>query len=292
MARPREAMASALRRIPDFQRINRAALAGHARLFVHPGYARLVNTEPYVKRLIPLLIILFVVAVGTMRGVALYQAHEQVSVAAEQNLALFATAVSSNISESAADISLAEPSETLQGHLENALPRLTAERGRLVLLLDPEGRIVATAPRQAGMAGSYLEEIANASEPLVTLGERAGVLTLALASGEDVMAAVNHNQEGFGSVAVLQPTAGVFAEWRQAVSRETTVFVATSIVLVILGFAFHAQAARAQEAELDLFGDAGPLPHGAPPRPFGPVGMGPLARRDLLVAVDVRDSRA
>ena len=291
MARPREAMASALRRIPDFQRINRAALAGHARLFVHPGYARLVNTEPYVKRLIPLLIILFVVAVGTMRGVALYQAHEQVALNAEQNLSLFTTAISSNISESAAGLSLAEPSETLQGQLENALPPYASERGRLVLLLDPEGRVVATAPRQAGMAGSYVEEIVEGSEPILTLGERAGVLTLALRSGEDVMAAVNHNAEGVGSVAVLQPTSGVFAEWRQAVSRETTVFVATSIVLVILGFAFHAQAARAQEAELDLFGDAGPLPYGAPPRAFRTLGVGPVARRDLLVAVDVRDSR-
>ena len=60
---------------------------------------------------------------------------------------------------------------------------------------------------------------------------------------------MHHNLDGVGSIAVLQPTSGVFAEWRRTVSREATVFVATSIVLVILGFAYHAQAARAQEAD-------------------------------------------
>ena len=47
----------------------------------------------------------------------------------------------------------------------------------------------------------------------------------------------------------MQPTSGVFAEWRRTVSREATVFVATSVVLVILGFAYHAQTARAHEAD-------------------------------------------
>jgi two-component system cell cycle sensor histidine kinase PleC len=249
MTRPREAMASALRRIPDLQHVHRAALAGHARLFVHPAYARLVNSEPYVKRLIPLLIILFVVALGAMRGVALYQAHQQVELSAEQNLALLATAVTSNLAESVSAVSLAEPSEALQGQLENALPPLSTTFGRLILLMDPEGRIVAAAPPQAGMAGRYLEEVVEGSEPLVTLGERAGVLSLTLASGDDAIATVHHDYDSIGSIAVVQPASGVFGEWRQTVSREATVFVATSIVLVILGFAFHAQAARAQEAD-------------------------------------------
>ena len=60
---------------------------------------------------------------------------------------------------------------------------------------------------------------------------------------------MHHNLDGVGAIAVMQPTSGVFAEWRRTVSREATVFVATSIVLVILGFAYHAQTARAHEAD-------------------------------------------
>jgi two-component system cell cycle sensor histidine kinase PleC len=238
-----------MRRIPDWKRLSRAALAGHAGLFVHPAYARLVNGEPYVKRLIPLLIILFVLALGGMRAVALFQAHSEIEQNAGMRLSLLAKSIAGDLADSAAAISFAEPSETLQGLVENALPPLATGSGRSFLVINPEGKIVATVPRQAEIAGSYIDEVLGASQPLTTLGDRAGVLRLTLVSGEDVIATVHHGEGGIGSLAVLQPLSGVFADWRQTLSREAAVFVATSIVLVILGFAFHAQAARAQEAD-------------------------------------------
>jgi two-component system cell cycle sensor histidine kinase PleC len=242
-------MASAVRRTADSQRLDRAALAGHARLFIHPAYARLVNGEPYVKRLIPILIILFVLALGGMRGVALFQARADIEAGAQLHLSLIAKAVASDLADSAVPVSLSQPTEALQGQLENAIPPLATATGGSVLLVDPAGRIVAMAPRQPETVGRYLDDLLGASQPLTTLGERAGVLPLTLMSGEEVMATVHRGPGGTGSIAVLQPTSGIFVEWRQTVSREATVFVATSIVLVILGFAFHAQAARAQEAD-------------------------------------------
>ena len=248
MARPRGAMASALRRIPDLRRVDPSALAGHARLFVHPAYARLVNSEPYIKRLIPVLIILFVAALGIMRGVALFEGRSDIEASAEQRLALIAKAVTSELAE-AGFLALGEASEALQGQLENALPPLAIAAGRSVLLLDPQGMIVAAVPREPPVTGRYIDEILGASQPLTTLGERAGVLRVTLTSDEDVIATVHLNADGMGSVAVMQSISGVFAEWRRTVSREATVFVATSLVLVILGFAYHAQTARAQEAD-------------------------------------------
>ena len=103
--------------------------------------------------------------------------------------------------------------------------------------------------REPDLVGRYIDEILGPSQPLTTLGDRAGVLRLTLPSEEDVIATVHHNLDGVGAIAVLQPTSGVFAEWRRTVSREATVFVATSVVLVILGFAYHAQTARAHEAD-------------------------------------------
>jgi len=249
MTRPRGAIASAFRHIPDFKRLDSAALAGHARLFIHPAYARLVNTEPYIKRLVPILIVLFVVALGGMRAVALYQGHSETQAAAELRLSLIAKAVVSELAQSGMPLSLAEPSEMLQGQLENALPPLATDLRRQILLMDPQGLVVAATPRESQMIGRYVDEILGASQPLTTLGERAGVLKLTLADDEEVIATVHHNLDNVGAIAVLQPTSGVFAEWRRTVSREAAVFVATSIVLVILGFAYHAQTARAHEAD-------------------------------------------
>ena len=249
MARPRGAIASAIRHTPDLQHLNSAALAGHARIFIHPAYARLVNSEPYLKRLIPILIVLFVVALGAMRVVALYQARDEAENAADVRLALIAKAIVSELAQSGTPLSLAEPSETLQGQLENALPPLAADQGRQILLMDPQGMVVAASPREPGLLKRYIDDILGPGQPLTTLGERAGVLRITLSDGNDVIATVHHNLDGVGAIAVMQPTSGVFAEWRRTVSREATVFVATSVVLVILGFAYHAQTARSREAD-------------------------------------------
>jgi two-component system cell cycle sensor histidine kinase PleC len=253
MAWPRGAVASAIRRIPHFphfRSLDRAALAGHARLFVHPAYARLVNSEPWIKRLIPILIVLFVGALGIMRGIALYNAHAEAEASAELRLALVAKAIASDLAGSSLPVSLAGPSEVLQGQLENALPPLATEDGRIVMVTDPQGRIVAMTPRRVGWIGRWLDEILGPGQPLTTLGERAGVLPVTLASGEDVIATIQRDGATSGSVAVLQPISGILAEWRQTVSREAAVFVATSVVLLILGFAFQAQTARSEEADV------------------------------------------
>jgi two-component system cell cycle sensor histidine kinase PleC len=248
MTRPRGAMASAMRWFPESKRSDAAALAGHARLFAHPAYTRLVNSEPYVKRLVPILIILFVLALGGMRAIAVFQAHTDIEESAALRLQLIAKAVAGELSDAGTHFSLAT-SEGVQGILENSLPPLATAVGRRILLVNPEGRITATAPGHSEVAGNHFDDIVGGSQPLTTLGDRAGVLRLTLASGEDVLATVHHVNNAMGSIAVLQPLPSVFSDWRRTVSREAAVFVATSIVLVILGFAFHAQAARAEEAD-------------------------------------------
>src|SRR5690606_37765619 len=130
--------------------------------------------------LIPILIILFVVALGSMRAVALHQAHGEVAANAEVRLSLIAKAVTTDLSQSAAGLSLAEPSSALQGLLENALPPLATNAGRHIVLTDPQGLALAAAPAGGNLVGRYLDEILGSSQPLTTLGERAGVLRLSL----------------------------------------------------------------------------------------------------------------
>jgi two-component system cell cycle sensor histidine kinase PleC len=249
MARAPAAFASAVRRIPNFKRLNRAALLGHARMFVHPAYARLVTSEPFVRRLIPLLIVIFVMTLGVMRGVALYEKRQIVEADSQTMLLLIAKAVSVGLAETASQIPQAMPPETMTGILVNALPPNATANGRLVSITDGEGRIVATAPEMPNLTGVYLDKQLGPAQPLTTLGERAGVMRLTGPDGEGIYATVIHGSDSIGSVAVLQTEAALFGEWRRQVSSEVSVFVGTSLVLVILGFAYHAQTARAEEAD-------------------------------------------
>jgi two-component system cell cycle sensor histidine kinase PleC len=162
----------------DLQRLSRTALGGHAGLFIHPAYARLVNGEPFIKRVVPLLIILFVVALGIMRGVALVQARGEAEVNAELRISLLAKAVARDMMDASAPASLAAPTEALQGQLENALPPRATGKGRTILVMDPQGYILRSRRARPELVGKHLDTVLGAAQPLTTLGEQAGVLPL------------------------------------------------------------------------------------------------------------------
>ena len=51
----------------------RATISGHARLIAAPAYQRLLAAEPLLRKLIPILIVIFLLIVGAARFVELYQ---------------------------------------------------------------------------------------------------------------------------------------------------------------------------------------------------------------------------
>ncbi len=251
MVRAHAAFTSAIRRIPELRRLNRAALLGHARLFVHPAYIRLVQTEPIVRRAIPILIVLFVAALGVMRALAVYEQRNVMTVDAQYAISLIAKSIAADIE--AADVApYAGNPQTMSGVLLNVLPEPARAKGRTVLLADGTGKITAQHPRQSAEDGpgpATLDDYLGAGQVLTTLGSSAGVMRLTRPGGEVVIATVHTTSDQSTSVAVLQNEATIYAPWRRIISREATVFVATALVLVILGFAYHTQAARAEEAD-------------------------------------------
>ena len=92
-----------------------------------------------------------------------------------------------------------------------------------------------------------------------------------------------------GSLLVIHPRDAVLAAWRSDVAQIVTLFVVTLGVLMLLGRAFHWQAAKAAEADRTLPVATQAARDGADARPLRPVGLGPRARAHVLVALDVRD---
>lgn len=254
MARAPGSIASAFRRLPDHRRLDRAALLGHARMFIHPAYARLVACEPLLRRLVPLLIILFVLALGLLRLLALFEERDTVDERARARLMLIAKAVVTDLGELQERVPVSSAPEAIRGVLINSLPPRATSAGRVLMVADPQGTILAVEPGPAAYIGRSLDEVLGPSQPLTTLGQSAGVMPVTTPGGEEVFATVHRGEGRIGFVTVLQPESALFGEWRREVSREAAIFVATSIVLVLLGFAYHAQRVRAAEADF-IYGE-------------------------------------
>jgi two-component system cell cycle sensor histidine kinase PleC len=138
---------------------------------------------------------------------------------------------------------------SLLNTLADALPPGATSDGRRIFVTDPDGVIVATAPRRIDDEGIPLVRIIGEAQPLTTFGARAGVLEIALSDEAFAFATVHHLGGTLGSVAVIEPTEYVFDDWRADVSLNVTIFIGTSAILLVILYGYFAQSSRANEAD-------------------------------------------
>src|SRR5581483_9168513 len=216
MARAETVRPSIARRLPfagmSFAR--RAIVSGHARLLAQPAYQRLLAAEPFLRKLIPVLIVIFLLLVGLARFVELSQLRSEREYEAREALGMMATVLANAIDQSRSQRSAATVSlDDLSAALGEALPPAATGKGRHIYLTDRNGTIVATAPRAPEQEGLALTRIIGEGQPLTTFGARAGVLEIPLADQSNALATLRFLADG-SSVAVVQPMENVYDDWR------------------------------------------------------------------------------
>jgi len=151
-----------------------AAVSGHARLLARPAYQKLLAAEPLLRRLIPVLIVIFLVIVGLARFVELYQLRTEREYDARETMGLIASVLTGALAD-AGNSDTPSTNEILNA-LADALPPGATGDGRRIYVADADGMVVATAPRDLDREGIPLTDILGEAQPLTIFGERAGVL--------------------------------------------------------------------------------------------------------------------
>jgi two-component system cell cycle sensor histidine kinase PleC len=227
-----------------------ATISGHAKLLAGPAYQKLLAAEPLLRKLIPVLIVIFLLIVAAARFVELYQQKIEREYDARETVGMIATILSAALDKIRADPAALPPSQgDLLNILAEALPPGATGAGRRIYVADGAGQIVATAPRAAEDEGIPLVRIIGEAQPLTIFGARAGVLEIALSDGTEALATVHNLDSGLGSVAVIQPSANVYDAWRADVSLNVAIFIGTSAILLVILYGYFAQSSRAAEAD-------------------------------------------
>ncbi|MGX1309377.1 two-component system cell cycle sensor histidine kinase PleC [Amorphus suaedae] len=225
-------------------------LSGHVRLLAAPGYRQLLDTEPLFRRAIPFLTIIFVLVIAAYRTAVIVADYEATDEAAKSDLALMASALSSELSQSVDPTVGPAERGRVAAALAEALPAGATRLDRQILVADEAETILATAPYRPELIGKPLSTILGANQPLTTFGARAGVLDITPNGRDDHMYATVHHLRGdVGMVALTQPVESVFLRWRRDLSANVTLFVCTSGVILVLVYAFYAQSTRARGAD-------------------------------------------
>ena len=222
-------------------------------LAIH-GLSAIKISETALRNLITVLIVLFLVTLGTALTLQLLvsrdhhlNAHNRQSVmhlkiAASELSAILGAGLAAGTSHRVPD------SEDLVAVL---LPH-ALEAGRIFAIMDGSGRIRATAPADSWLAGKRLAEIFGPDFLAAAPDASEEMTETTLNDGERAFVKMQSLSPYPGSLLLIHSRDAVLAAWRSDVAQIVTLFVVTLGVLVLLGAAFHWQAARAAEADRTL----------------------------------------
>lgn len=225
----------------------RVKVAGNARILAAPAYERLLAMEPYLRKAIPALIVLFLLVIAAARFLSMMTWRDDIERDAKVMLGLAAN----NLSQA---LQLATGEKAPTPDEARALLNETAAQAGLprswVLAVTDEHFVVLGASGGSGdfLANRPIDNLIAGAQPLFMFGERAGVQHVRM-NNTDWLAAVNILPARAGAVVILAPIDGVFLDWRRSVSLNVTLFVLMAGVLMAILYAYFSQAARAEAAD-------------------------------------------
>ena len=224
------------------------SIQGLAKSIAKPAYRRLLSAEPMLRRAVPALIIAFLLTICVGAVVQVLEHRRQVVRDARVAIEALADQITLALEHTAHDLR-GNPNRN-SAALERFMPAWTATAERLVLVADADGAIVATYPNDPRNLGRPILDLLGPAQPLTTFGAAAGTLEIILPDGVAALATVRGLRNPLGVIAVVQTSADALAAWRASTALTVTLSATTGFVVLILGFAFHWQAARAREADL------------------------------------------
>jgi two-component system, cell cycle sensor histidine kinase PleC len=205
---------------------------------------RLQRAEPWLRLSVPTLLGIFLVTLGVCG---------YFHIANSRRDALAAAAADIEIVAALAALALAGPSEgvpetTRLAALVRSLPPGALPDGRMLLVANAAGDVLAAHPPE-GARPRLLSDILGEAQPLTLFGDRAGVMTVSLASEAPALATVRSLPGSQGRIAVVHPTGRLLSNWRMRTLSEVSLLAAAVLVIIGLGGAYWLQASHARAAD-------------------------------------------
>lgn len=220
------------------------AIQGMARSLAHPAYSRIVRAEPWLRRLVPALVLIFVFILG---GFAILQTSASKIDALNDSAADLEMATSLARSEIARAVAEnAIKGNKQQAALEPGVANRLIAKGRVLIFIDANGSITHTVPVNANLPlpiQDILAIIRRTDEP-------ASDIPRAMRSAdESVLVATARLANKRGLVALVQPIDRALAPWTERINAYLIMLASAGLVILGLGIAYFWQVWRSRETD-------------------------------------------
>jgi two-component system, cell cycle sensor histidine kinase PleC len=208
------------------------------------------NTDAALRQIIPVLVVAFLIVVALARGLGLVSEYGRMESAIRHSTAMMASTASAALSFGTNSPATMDR-KTAEALIARFLPSDLVDDESFVLLLDPNGLVIASSSRGSSFVGLHMMDLFPEVATLRRFGDKTG--------------AIETNIDGSRHIAVLTPTgddgALVLAAhslksaadyWQAEIALNVTLFSAISLILMGVLYAYFSQAKRARETS-DVF---------------------------------------
>ncbi|HZH53297.1 MAG TPA: ATP-binding protein [Microvirga sp.] len=213
----------------------------------NPTYRRLEQYEPWLRLAVPAVLALFLITLATSAWIQIRENRSDTIVDAVADIDIIASLSAAKLGDLPAPANPAAAAAQLS-ELAKSMPESALAHHRTLLLVDRSGAVVAVHPTMENPPRTLAEVLGDA-QPLVLFADRAGVMTVKLANGQENIATVRALAASDGQIAVIQPLPRVLSGWWTRTIGHVSLLGATIMVLLGIGVAYVMQANRARAAD-------------------------------------------
>ncbi len=210
------------------------------------AYQRLLDSEPLLRRAVPFLIVFFLFAFSVGAVVLIMDNRSETISHARKELSLLAQLTAEKVSRHVQE----ENSQArIQSALMQAVPAISGSDYRFYISDENAAVIAGTDAALAPVDAKRELAQTIGAEAMRLFAESAPVFEFVLEDGTKAIAATQELPSLGMKLTAIQPLTQPLNRWRTDSAMIVTLVATAGFVLLILGFAFHWQSARAREAD-------------------------------------------
>ncbi|WP_332066058.1 PAS domain-containing sensor histidine kinase [Bartonella sp. CB189] len=216
-------------------------------------YKKLLFVEPWLRRSIPIIIIIFLIVLAAIRFVLIYDWRHTIDKNTHSTITLLTTHVANIIdSDLLASTRLEKTASLSHGHLQNILTNFYNQglinSSITITIVDKQGIVLASSNSEITV-GKPLQNFISENITLHPLKKNAGILKITVGRDDPAFASFSQTNNGQYGVLVSEKMQHTYMEWQKAFSLNMTLFIATAGIILSLLYAYYNQIVRARNTD-------------------------------------------
>ena len=208
---------------------------------------RFPQTEHILKRIIPVLIVSFLMVVAASHFFGMITEHSRMAASARRTTSLSIAAAAAAFSN---DASLFQAGDRngAERKLASYLPQDRLDSGAFVLLVQSSGRVFGSSAAGSGYIGMLVSDFFPEVTAIRSFGDHAGVIETMI-GGEPYYAAISLIGDKGDFILSAASMDEIEKLWRDELTLNVTLFAGISSILLVILYAYYTQVKRARDAD-------------------------------------------